>query len=168
MESPKSDKRSKLLSGGPAYIAHLVSPIPAYPVPSGLGVVSPTDAIPCAFATFVNNSFIKLFSNFLFLICLCFLCSFSPWAIKINRKKGEGGEGRKKERKKPRCVYEVAKAEQRHLWMLVPLKISEGQVKSYGWALKKHQEISEVRLYLTALNNQEVSAGHLIIVLPWD
>lgn len=177
MGYPKSDGRSKLLSGGPAYIAHLFSPSPAYPAPSSLGVVNPTDAslgdecyiIPYAFAPFVNSPFIKLFSNnlFFFPYVLCFLCNFSPWAIKINRKKG-GRKGKKEERKKQGVFMKLLKQSKRHLWMLAPLKISEGWVKGNGWALRKHQEISEVPLYFTALNNQEVSAGHLIIVLPRD
>lgn len=52
--------------------------------------------------------------------------------------------------------------------MLAPLSTSEGGVTGCGQAPRKRQGISEVPLYLVAINNREVKAGHLIIVLPWD
>ena len=85
VRSLKSDGRSKLLSGGPLYVAPWVSL--SLPCPFRPGVVSPADAnlgaecyiIPVPLLLLLIVSLLNSSQvTFSFFIVLCFLCSFSP------------------------------------------------------------------------------------------
>lgn len=118
VRSLKSDGRSKVLSGGPLYIAHRVSP--SHVAPLGLGAVSPTDAslgaecsiIPVLLLVLLIVSLLNS-SQMIFFFHMssasCVVLALEP-SKETERKRG-GREGKKKERKKLGCVCEVATAE---------------------------------------------------------
>lgn len=174
--SLKADRSPKLLSGGPLHPVHAVWFLPPSSLQApwwwvlqmpawGLSAVLVPRLLLLLLLPTLWNSLQITFLNLHF---LCVALALEP--SKETERRKEGKWGRKGERNQNSVLcgifVKLLKQSKRCLWMHLG-QFQRAESEALG-GLRQRQGALELPLYLIALINREVSAGHLIIVLPGD